>query len=665
MVSKGKDVFLVTTFNRPALCLALLRDIAALDAGARVCVLDDASTADYTEVHRFVEEQGWRLIVNQENLGRIRFVENINQGLIVCRNWHAPRVWILQDDVRLSQGQFTRALDLWEGLPKPKRGSLVLYTPEGAPRPPEKVAWTNAYSTVFNEQVDEVFHIDTSVLIAGPALESIKYHIPLPDPSWLIEPNRSSGYGKGLSLALAHNKYRMYRSIEPLVDTVVAVSQMHHVERQRNPRLSASSSTYQFPVIATMATYPKREKSLPPCVASLLPQVDLLYVWCNEYDPDNYPECLKHPKIVVRFGENLTDTGKFAFDEDFGPDPVYHFACDDDLIYPVDYVRRMVMAVESAERKAIICVHGRLVPPAPIKHFYKDTTCYHGHRGLAVNKPVHIPATCLTAYFTGTIRFGLDLFKAPKMTDIWVGVHAKNSNVPVVCIAHKEGWVTTAHHGEETIYDTEFKAPVMQTKVVNDNMPWGIPEVLISGAVHSSKQAWDLMAKAKRKGAALPESWGGPEFVRFRPVLVKLIRRMFSHIPKGQRVLDFGCGFGRWAPLIEELGYKYVGVDTSAGMLALEPSPSRTLWVEDSPLPKADVVFVFDVFKHIPLAALRKTIVALTAAAPKIIMIEEHNALGVDGAHRLDYGPYFTSVSGCDSAQTGRLNWNAYRGTLS
>jgi len=659
------DGFLITTFNRPTMVLALLKDIAALGKTRRVCVVDDASTEDYAAVHAFVEEQGWSLIVNAENHGRLRFVENINQGLAVCRSWHAPRVWILQDDVRLSQDQFTRALDLWESLPKPKRGSLVLYTPEGAPRPPEKVAWTNAQSVELNERVDEVFHIDTSVLVAGPALESIRYHIPLPDPSWLIEPKRSSGYGKGISLALAERKYRMYRSVEPLVDTVVAVSQMHHVERQRNPRLSAKSSSYQFPVIATMATYPKREKSLPTCVASLLPQVDLLYVWCNEYTPDNYPECLKHPKIVVRFGENLTDTGKFAFDNDFGPDPVYHFACDDDLVYPVDYVRRMVLAVESAERKAIICVHGRLVPATKINHFYKDTICYHGHRNLATNQPVHIPATCLTSYFTGTIRFGLELFKAPKMTDIWVGVHAKNCEVPVVCIAHKEGWITTAHHGEETIYDTEFKAPTVQTRVVNENMPWPVPEFLLNGAVHSSKQAWDLAAKARRKAAALPDAWGGPEFTRFRPMLVKLIRRMFGHIPKGQRVLDFGCGFGRWAPLIEELGYKYVGVDTSAGMLALEPSPSRTLWVEGTPLPKADAVFIFDVFKHLPLVQVRKVVASLVEAAPRIILIEEHNAIGIDGTLRADYGPQFFAVSGCDSVQTGRVAWNAYRGNLS
>jgi SAM-dependent methyltransferase len=43
-------------------------------------------------------------------------------------------------------------------------------------------------------------------------------------------------------------------------------------------------------------------------------------------------------------------------------------------------------------------------------------------------------------------------------------------------------------------------------------------------------------------------------------------------IPKGSRVIDIGCGSGRWARVISELGCEVVGVDHSASNLELARS---------------------------------------------------------------------------------------------
>ena len=92
-------------------------------------------------------------------------------------------------------------------------------------------------------------------------------------------------------------------------------------------------------VVVGMATMPGREQLVIKAVESLKPQCDHIHVY------DNGKEEV-----------DLTDNGKFRFLELY-TEPVYYFSCDDDFIYPKDYVSRSIKAIE--RRKSIITYHGR------------------------------------------------------------------------------------------------------------------------------------------------------------------------------------------------------------------------------------------------------------------------------------------------------------------
>lgn len=93
-----------------------------------------------------------------------------------------------------------------------------------------------------------------------------------------------------------------------------------------------------------------------------------------------------------------------------------------------------------------------------------------------------------------------------------------------------------------------------------------------------------------------------------------------EHALPGQRVLDIGCGNGRFYPLLHERGAIYTGLDSSAKLLAEagRAYPEATFTEGDAtalPFPDQsfDIAFSFAVIHHIPSKALREKFIAEAA----------------------------------------------------
>jgi len=93
-------------------------------------------------------------------------------------------------------------------------------------------------------------------------------------------------------------------------------------------------------------------------------------------------------------------------------------------------------------------------------------------------------------------------------------------------------------------------------------------------------------------------------------------------MPRGTKVLDFGCGDGRMVEFF--VADDYVGVDVNPFALAhcRARFPTRTFVHSDPPLPFADAVLCYAVLLHIEDAAVSDTIQRLVAAAPRVIVVE-------------------------------------------
>lgn len=189
-------------------------------------------------------------------------------------------------------------------------------------------------------------------------------------------------------------------------------------------------------ISACLATIPDRISTLERTIDSLYDQVDRICVWLNGFDEK--PAILSRPKITFGVGPDLGDLGKFWWVP--YADGIY-LSCDDDIIYPPDYARRMCEKLEE-KPGAIWGVLGSRFR-LPIKSYYEDRTPKIGLRaGLPRPVQVHVLGTGTTAFDTRHVRPDVRAFTTPNMADAWLAVWATQSGVPMWCIDRRAGWMS-------------------------------------------------------------------------------------------------------------------------------------------------------------------------------------------------------------------------------
>lgn len=196
-------------------------------------------------------------------------------------------------------------------------------------------------------------------------------------------------------------------------------------------------------VYACMTTIPRREYALEKAVNSLLPQVDQLNIHLNDYD--HIPSFLKHPKIQLVFGDNsLMSCTKFKWADAVDG---YVFTCDDDFIYPPDYVASMIRAVD--EHKCWVCAHGSKLDDGTIENYYKNRTVYDCKKLVEEDTLIDVPGTGVSAFHTDDIKVSMDDINMPGMEDIAAFIHTYNHSYKVVIVKHPEKWLTVATDADD------------------------------------------------------------------------------------------------------------------------------------------------------------------------------------------------------------------------
>ena len=188
--------------------------------------------------------------------------------------------------------------------------------------------------------------------------------------------------------------------------------------------------------MVSIASIPDREESLRRVVASLLPQVDRLNVYLNGYG--QVPPFLDQPKIFVARSEehgDVGDAGKFFW---LGIPVEYFLTCDDDIIYPSDYVRRTIAAIERYGRRAVIGWHGSVLRDG-FRDYYEDRTILSFYRNVERDTSVHILGTGTVGFCPSSIRIAPADFRLPNMADVWFGLVGQQQHVPFIVVAHGAG----------------------------------------------------------------------------------------------------------------------------------------------------------------------------------------------------------------------------------
>jgi hypothetical protein len=200
-------------------------------------------------------------------------------------------------------------------------------------------------------------------------------------------------------------------------------------------------------IVAGIATFNKR--NIQPTLNSLNTQVDKIYVYDNEIE-----------KV------DLTDNGKFiGLAEE--KEPCYFFLCDDDIIYPPNYVKQTIQAIE--KHKTIVTYHGRELRGLD-RSYYRGHATFHFRHTQYVTKKIDVCGTGVTAFRTDYFNpVGLHLAEDKRMSDLIFSLEAAKQGKKITHLAHEGGWLDYIEQPKgTTIYEMENRNETRQIELANE-----------------------------------------------------------------------------------------------------------------------------------------------------------------------------------------------------
>jgi hypothetical protein len=263
------------------------------------------------------------------------------------------------------------------------------------------------------------------------------------EPSRIFTNATSSGVGYQLTGHLRRIGARMFVPTPALCYHGDHESVMHPEERKVNPLISIP----RMKVIVGIATMKGREESLKRTLESLRGQADQIRIYDN-----------------AKRDVDLTDNGKFYFLQEY-KEPVYYFSCDDDLIYPPNYVKDMIEAIERTG--TIVTHHGRILKGKGLKY-------YQGHRVFQCLREntkemlIHVAGTGVTAFRTDYFN-PVDLYKSEdkRMSDCIFSLEAAKQGKRITVLQHSGNYFDHTDN-KETIHSTESRNDWRQSEIADE-----------------------------------------------------------------------------------------------------------------------------------------------------------------------------------------------------
>jgi len=215
-------------------------------------------------------------------------------------------------------------------------------------------------------------------------------------------------------------------------------------------------------VTAQLATIPEREELVKRTIDSLYPQVDKLNVMLNGWD--HKPMMEDDELKFIHLNNSKGDAAKFH-----GLKKVkgYIFSCDDDLLYPRDYVRVMINKLQEHDNQVILTNHGRIMNPKPVSNSYTDRQAAFRCLGNVYEEHyLDIGGSGVMAWHSDYFFPDVDKVLIKNMADIWIAKFASEQGCKILLNPHKEGWIKYLHP-KWTIWDDHFPNPQEQTDLYN------------------------------------------------------------------------------------------------------------------------------------------------------------------------------------------------------
>jgi hypothetical protein len=228
--------------------------------------------------------------------------------------------------------------------------------------------------------------------------------------------------------------------------------------------------------IGSMATFPGREKTLEDVIKRLVPQLDRIYIYLNEYK--KIPTFLeKYPNVKPVLGAdtygNLNANGKMIF-LDYEESDCLVFTLDDDILFPNDYVQIMSSYMAAFNYRAGLTVHGSIIPDVA-SWYYERTHVLGARKNLSYHHAINLVGSGTFVFMKNSIPVEFHQFTQDIYVDLALSLAALKNNVPLMAVKRPENWIEFIRY--EGLWE-KFKGEVTHhTQILQKSNAWRLDHV--------------------------------------------------------------------------------------------------------------------------------------------------------------------------------------------
>ena len=200
------------------------------------------------------------------------------------------------------------------------------------------------------------------------------------------------------------------------------------------------ASLRKLPLVGSIATMPTRAGTFPNALASILPQVDRLYVFLDGFG--EVPGFLRaqakcHP-VILAAPDNLHASSRFLAPAMFGEDAVI-LIFDDDILYPPGYVATLVAAL--AERAStLVGYHAARFQP-PHASYVRDRQILPFNRETKQIFPVHELGCGTLGFRSADFAPDPHTWLHHDMDDLYVAAEACRADLDLESLPRPPRWI--------------------------------------------------------------------------------------------------------------------------------------------------------------------------------------------------------------------------------
>ena len=197
-----------------------------------------------------------------------------------------------------------------------------------------------------------------------------------------------------------------------------------------------------LPRIGSIATIPSRAESFAEVLPRLLSQVDRLFVYLDGFAATPLSAAEDESKLVVFRAEecgNLHASSRLLPPTFLDMQSIF-VLFDDDILYPADYVERLVEGLSARGGQAIVGFHANCFRP-PYQSYVRDRICLNFKKYLEIDTEVDELGSGTCAFLSDVFSVDPRKFSHVNKDDIILAIEAERRGLPRIALRRRAGWL--------------------------------------------------------------------------------------------------------------------------------------------------------------------------------------------------------------------------------